>query len=159
MSAKQIEIANAIVSLLNSADFGTAYESFTAYRAYIPSFELKELDSLQVVVVAGPQSTERISRGEWSGNFTTYVGVLRRVGVDKDDADIGEFDALQEHVEAMTRVIKSNPIGVAGTSLRAVSAGRGDVQADALPFLIEHLQNKHTFTSVISVVHFVTQLL
>jgi len=78
MSAKILDIADAVVSTLNGAGLSP---TFTAERLYVPVYEVRNLTGLRVAVVANSVATTLLNRG--TAKVTDYVvdvGIHKRYG-------------------------------------------------------------------------------
>lgn len=81
MSAVAVQIEEALVAALNAAVTANDVSmSFTATNTPQPEFDLKTLESVQVVVMTTDSVHERLSRYETQRNITVEVGVIKKVG-------------------------------------------------------------------------------
>ena len=77
-----IDIADAVTTELNGADFG---RPFTAVRRYVPLFELSEMDVLHVTVVPRGTDAELVDRARVQQDYQIDVGVQQRIDPDKPE--------------------------------------------------------------------------
>lgn len=71
-----VKIAKGVVTHLGG---GTYSQTFTAVRAYVPQYELEDLDTLRVVVVAASDTFTRGSRGASNNHdVEVHVAVMKR---------------------------------------------------------------------------------
>ncbi len=137
MSSEVIDIADAVVAELNDGSFSQA---FTALRKYRPEFELKELAELQVTVV--PRSLERsiAGRGCRQIDYDIDIAVQKRIS---DDADC---DALMGLVQEIIDYLDDH-------SLTAYPAARWVKIVNDPIYAPEHLQDKRSFTSILTLTY------
>lgn len=86
MSAKLVEIANALVTSLND---GTFSEAFTAVRLYQPIFQLDEMETLHLTVVAKSVVRSGASRSKYQYDYSVDVAIQKRT-----DRSIAALDAM-----------------------------------------------------------------
>jgi len=95
MSAKIIQIAEAVVALLNAGEFEVEFE---AARRYLVDFKLRdELDELRVSVVARDDEETGASRANSQHDYGIDIGVQKKV----DPANLETLDGLVAFVEAL----------------------------------------------------------
>jgi hypothetical protein len=133
--AKIADIADAVVTRLNAGSYGA---SFTAARAYVPTFKLEDLATLRVSVVIKDWSGTPVARRLQDNRHTIDIGVQQRI----DPADTAAVDALLTLCEAI------------------VDDFLGDTRLDSLTEVIsaaiapvyvpDHMTTDRVFTSVIT---------
>lgn len=145
MAAIIIEIADAVVSELNSASLS---QSFEAVRSYVPVHEIRDLVDLKVAVVPFNIIGNTIDRsGRQMYNYEIYVTIQRMIGIgpltnDQINAAADPLMILAEEIvdlfngKALT--LAYDPIGV-----RCV-----DVK-NSPSFAPHHLDEERIFTSEI----------
>ena len=77
------EIATAVVADLNAAVFS---RPFTAVRAYLPRFDLGEMDALHVTVVAAGRTVVPACRVRLQVDHRLEIAVQQRLAVEVPDA-------------------------------------------------------------------------
>ena len=92
MGAVIVDIADALVEVLNAHEFS---QEFTAVRSYAPRYTPKELETLRVTVVANSLAKARASRGEHQEDYVIQVGVEQRKW---ETADLDALMALVEEI-------------------------------------------------------------
>lgn len=124
--SKPVQIADALVSAINTAASGFSITSFTCQRDYKPVVKLEELDSLQLRVIPGPAEAELSSRS--SSRFTSPIVV----SVQKQATTTAAADALdyfaQEVADFIGLTTTSDPQRPAG----AVYVGHEVTDSDTL---------------------------
>jgi hypothetical protein len=128
-------IADAVVAALNGHSFS---QPFTARRAYLPVYDLKDMDSLHVTVVPKGVEMTTAGRGFAQSDVQIDVAVQKRL----DPADNAQIDALMGLVQEIAEFVRST--------------GRfGDaawVKTENSPiYSQEHLGELRQFTSVLTV--------
>ena len=95
MSAKIIQIADAVVALLNAGEFDLEFE---AARRYVVDFKLQgELDELRVSVAVRDDDETGASRANRQHDYGIDVGVQQKV----DPSNLEILDGLVAFVEAI----------------------------------------------------------
>jgi len=128
------DIADAVVTALNGQSFS---QSFTAARAYRPSFDLQEMKDLHVTVV--PKGIELIT----AGRNLPQSDVLIDIGVQKKlaESDETEIDALMGLVQEIVEFIRDTK----------KFGGASWVKTENVPiYSQEHLSELRQFTSVLT---------
>ena len=128
------DIAGAVVTALNGHTFS---QSFTAARAYLPVFDLKDMKDLHVTVVPRGVEMSTAGRGLAASDVQVDVAVQKKLS----GADNAEIDALMGLVQEIAEFIRST--------------GRfGDgswVRTENVPiYSPEHLGELRQFTSVLT---------
>lgn len=75
------DIANAVVDELNAGDFPLAFEATTTL---LPSFELKELQTLKVTVVPRSQVFQRANRSQTAREIEIDIGIQKKFSSDRE---------------------------------------------------------------------------
>jgi len=128
------DIAGAVVTALNGHTFS---QPFTAARAYLPVFDLKDMKDLRVTVVPRGVEMSTAGRGLAASDIQIDVAVQKKLA----SADNAEIDALMALVQEIAEFIRST--------------GRfGDgswVRTENVPiYSPEHLGELRQFTSVLT---------
>lgn len=128
------DIAGAVVTALNGHTFS---QPFTAARAYLPVFDLKDMKDLHVTVVPRGVEMSTAGRGLAASDIQVDVAVQKKL----TGADNAEIDALMGLVQEIAEFIRST--------------GRfGDgswVRSENVPiYSPEHLGELRQFTSVLT---------
>ena len=128
------DIAGAVVTALNGHSFSMP---FTAQRAYLPVFDLKDMKDLHVTVVPRGVEMTTAGRGLAASDIQIDVAVQKKL----TSADNAEIDALMGLVQEIAEFIRST--------------GRfGDgswVRTENVPiYSPEHLGELRQFTSVLT---------
>jgi hypothetical protein len=129
------DLADAIVAKLNAA---TLSQAFTAVRLYAPLEDLETLSTLKVTVVPRSAFFEGADRHRKTVTAQVDVGVQRRS--DLSPADLDDLMVLVEEI------VDLFPFGALSTYLGASVVG----VANAPIWASDHLNEKHVFTSVIT---------
>jgi hypothetical protein len=135
MAAVILDLADAVVAQLNAA---TLSQAFTAERLYSPLENLETLTTLKVTVVPRSAFFEGADRNRKTVTTEIDIGVQRRSDLDQVD-----LDALMVLVE---EIVDLFPFGGLSTYLGASVVGL----ANAPIWASDHLNEKHVFTSVIT---------
>jgi len=128
------DIAGAVVTALNGHTFS---QPFTAARAYLPVFDLKDMKDLRVTVVPRGVEMTTAGRGLAASDIQIDVAVQKKLS----GADNAEIDALMGLVQEIADFVRST--------------GRfGDgswVRTENVPiYSPEHLGELRQFTSVLT---------
>ena len=138
-----IDIADAVVALLNGGSFSQAFE---AERRVLPSFELSDLADLRVTVVPKAVETLTASRSLNQYDVQVDVGVQKKLPSGGDvDAEVATMCGL---VEEIADLLKGKALE--GTGWRAVWA-RPAVNEPV--YSTEHLAETRVFTSVLTLTY------
>lgn len=133
MPAKIVQVADAVVALLNGGSFSMM---LAAKRMYLPRFELAEMASLHVTVVPVSGDVERISRSKKVYSYVIDIAVQKRA-VEQDD-----LDSLAALTEELADYILDNSLTY--SNLHCIGISVDPIYAP------EHLEELGQFTSVIS---------
>ena len=132
------DIAKAVVSTLNEADFS---KDFTAIYSVKPGFELAELDTLRVVVVPKQMEIDRVSRSSAKYTVSIDVGIMQRIG------NLSPEEAVEQLGELVDEIAEFLSEATLKDHLAATFAG---ISNDPV-YVPEHLTSNRTFTSVLTV--------
>ncbi|MEX1016019.1 MAG: hypothetical protein WDZ31_04665 [Phycisphaeraceae bacterium] len=136
-----IDIADAVVATLNAATFS---QPVTAERAYLPRYELSEMQDLRVTVVPKEMTTTTASRGAASRDLTLDVAVQKKLGAPAGAQS--EQDALMELSEEVADYLR--------TTALAGQAGAKWVRTEHTAiYAPEHLEQLRQFTSVVTLTY------
>ena len=132
-----IDIADAVVAELNGRTFS---QPFTAQRAYLPVFDLKDMADLHVTVV--PRGVEIVAagRGQSQTDFTVDVAVQHKPA----DLANATLDGLMSLVNEIAGFFFGRRLS--GDMSRAVWVKTANVPI----YLPKHLEELRQFTSVLS---------
>jgi len=126
-------IAEAIKDALNGEDFSM---DFTAARVYRPSYDLKDVKDLTVVVAPRANEITLLNRRDDQYEVTVQIGVLKKL----DDEDNAEIDPLMALVQEICEFL----------SRKAMGTGLWLSTKNDPIYLAEHLHQYRQFTSVIT---------
>jgi hypothetical protein len=133
------QIAEAVVAELkkNVPHFSIPFEP---EMLVLPAFEASELQTLRVSVVPRTLEIERVSRGSSKYIVGIDIGIQRRIEGTPEEtvATIGDL------VDEMIRYLKETP-------LEDFPAAQWNGVTNDPVYVAEHLQQKRTFTSIVSV--------
>jgi hypothetical protein len=135
MAAVILDLADAVVAQLNAA---TLSQSFTAERLYAPLEDLETLSALKVTVVPRALSTRPLSRGKDGFDYQIDIGVQQ-----KTDLSEAMLDGLMLLVEEIVDLFRPGRLTTYPTAPIIDVANQPIWAAD-------HLNEKHVFTSVIT---------
>ena len=132
--AQIVQLADALVDELNRQEFTLA---FTAERGYLPTFELPDLNVLQVTVVPNKDEGKLDTRSSSAHEFAIDIGVqMKPPTVDNENLD--PLMSLSQEI-ADFFLFGKRP---GGTTLIAPQV--------RILFLQEHLHKFHQFTAVVT---------
>ena len=100
MTARIIEIANDVVTVINGGTF-TIPDVFTAERLFIPEFSIEDLKTLRVTVLLSQDPEELLHRRASQIDYTISVGVQK-----KCDNLTTDFDALVEFCDEINELFR-----------------------------------------------------
>lgn len=132
-----IDIADALVASLNAGLFS---QPFKAERKYQPSFELPELQALQVCVVPRSVAIATATRESSYFDCAIDVGVQKKVNPDEP----AELDGLMTLVEEIADHLRQHRLE------DAPQAAWLSIENEPA-FAAEHLDQQRVFTSVLTV--------
>jgi len=132
-----VQIADAVVAELNAAGFS---RPFTAVRSYRPRFELSELETLRVSVVARNVEIEVDSRdpAAHQHDYQVEVAVQTRIA----EADAAHVDPLMDLVEEIADFWRGRVLDDPDATCIALE--------QPAPYFLPHLTEMHVFTSVVT---------
>lgn len=132
------DIAKAVVTHLNAADFETNFQAVFAVR---PEYKLAGLDELKVVVVPKSLQVERASRAVTQYTVSVDIGVLQRIGNVSPEQAVTDCGMLVDEIIDF----------LASGELSAVpEATFRDIINEPI-YSPEHLGSDRTFCSVLTV--------
>ena len=79
MSTNVGDIADAVLSQVQSALAGNQGLTFAGQRAYLPAFDLKNLSTMQIIVVPRAVAIEAIARNESQYDYGVDIGVYKKL--------------------------------------------------------------------------------
>ncbi len=129
-------IAEAVKDSLNAETFSPP---FTAERRYVPVFDLKDMKTLHVTVVAHGLTDEPLDRTKNKEEYQIDVAVQKKL----DAADAAEIDPLMALVESIRKHLRRE---ILPTTPKAFH-----VKTENVPiYSQEHLSELRQFTSVLT---------
>ncbi|TXH48572.1 MAG: hypothetical protein E6Q97_24505 [Desulfurellales bacterium] len=145
MSVRLVEIADAVVSLLNSETFqDAAAATFTAVRVVDPYCKLTDLAQLDVRVMARKERVTLESRGGLkSVDYLIDVGVRKRIGATDDTTEHDALIALVGQIQDFFFEYGSEELVEA--CIEASTDETGDNQ-----WAIAEVRNERLFISVVT---------
>jgi len=133
------EITQAVVSELNGGAFSLA---FTAERAYLPCFDLQEMQSLHVTVVARSVSQSKLDRGRCQKEIEIDIAVQKRVAGETE----AELDPLMDLVQEIGDYLSGRELGGVPNAIWVKTVNEPI-------FAQEHLSEMRQFTSLLTVTY------
>jgi len=94
------DIADAVVTALNGQSFS---QPFTAARAYLPAFDLREMKDLHVTVVPKGVELTTAGRGLAQSDVQIDIGVQQKLAT----SDEAEIDALMGLVQEIAEFVRA----------------------------------------------------
>jgi hypothetical protein len=141
MPAITQRIADAILSELVGHTFSS---TFTAARKYVPQFDLRDIDGIQISVVPRSVTIANADRSRTSHEVSVDVAVQRKVtNVLPSEID-PLMDLVQEVADFLTRLRLSNALHASWLRI-----------ANTPIYSPEHMVEKRMFTSVLTVTYIV----
>jgi hypothetical protein len=131
------DVAKAIVTELKTHEFSVPFEPV---MLVLPSFEPAELETLRVSIVPRTLEIERISRESFKYTVGIDIGIQRRIEGTPEEtvATLGSLvDEIVNHLKE--------------TTLSEFPAAQWNGVLNDPLYVPEHLQQKRTFTSVLTV--------
>jgi hypothetical protein len=95
-----VDIADAVAAALNGTGFS---QIFTAQRAYVPTFDLKDMKDLHVTVVPRSLEMAAAARGFEITDLQIDVAVQRKLAT----TDLAEIDALLGLVQEIAEFVRT----------------------------------------------------
>ena len=137
-----MNIADAVATELNAAPAGTFSKDFSAVRKVIPAYELSELSELKVTVVPKAIEIASSTRGSAQHDFSVDIGIQQKISKDVD-GDVETLMGLVDEIAAYLTKRKLTDVPWAvWVSIK-----------NEPPYVPEHLLEKRTFTSVLTVTY------
>jgi len=132
-------ISDAVVELLNNETFSIA---FTAERKILPDYELADLQDLRVSVVPKARDITGASRSISSNEFAVDVGIQKKLGSDFETEVPPLLALVDEICLYLSRRALPSMANVVWTGIKNEPV-----------YAPEHLSEKRTFTSVLTVTY------
>ena len=132
-----LNLADAIVAGLNGHDFS---QGFTATREYVPSSDLPALASISVVVVPKAVVIESVTREAESFDCDVDIGIQRKMDISSNVM----LDAMVDLTEEIVDFLRMSRLADYPT------AGWLSIANEPV-FAVEHLDQEHVFTSIVTV--------
>jgi hypothetical protein len=136
MSALRVQLADAIVAELNASGLTPA---FTAVRRRVPIDDVKALRTVQVSVIPATYEETPASRTADEREFVLGVAVQQHLDVPEADAD-----GLDELVERILALFNRRRLSLTGGDVAVWTSAGNDPM-----YILQHLAEKHVYTSVI----------
>ena len=133
------DIASAVAAELNAAPPGTFEPTFTAQRAYLPVFDLKDMADLHVTVVPKGVVIQSASRAVSQYDYSVDIGVQKKLAVTAPS----EIDPLMALVERIADFFRQRRLS-ACPSAAWVKTEHTHLYAQ------EHMNELRQFTSVLT---------
>ena len=130
------DIADAVAAALNAAPAGTFAQAFTAQRAYLPQFDLKDMADLHVTVVPKGADIQAAGRNVGQYDYSIDVGIQKKFSGDS------EADALMTLAEQVADYFR-------GKRLASHSAAWARSEHSHL-YAQDHMRELGQFTSVVT---------
>lgn len=116
MSAKSVELADAIAALLNDQEvvaeaLGNGFSlSFEAKRraAAFAVEELEELRDVQVSVFTGATRRERLTRGSWKHTYRPIIAIQKYMPGRDEPSELAQIDSLELLFEEICTVFEND---------------------------------------------------
>jgi hypothetical protein len=135
-----VQIADAVASELNSHSFS---QPFTAVRAYLPEYELKDMGTLHVTVVPAEFTGEPSDRSRDREEHTVHVAVQQRLVPVDGAVPLADLDGLMGLSEEIRDYLRDRPLsGCPGT--RRVKTEHKPIYDP------KHLRELHQFTGLLA---------
>lgn len=132
-------IAEAVVAELN---VGTFSQPFKAERHYRPVFDLAEMATLHVSVVARSVTVERFDRTRHQYDVQVDIGIQKKC----QTCDLAELDGLMALVEEVADYLRDRRL--------AACPAAAWIKAENTPiYAPEHLEELRQFTSVLTLTY------
>lgn len=104
MSATTVEIAEGLTTILNAGAFS---KPVTAERKRVPDYNIEDMETVKLVVVAGPIEVVPRNRQKNAETHEVHVGVLKKLADETTDAD-----AMDEFIEEVFAHLSREKIGL-----------------------------------------------
>ena len=144
-----IDIAEAVVAEINDA--GVLPSDVSAKRHYVPTFELKDMDTLHVSVVPRAVAIQPMGRSYCQHDVQIDIGIQQRFppGSGPDDQQI-TVDALMQQVEQISELLRGKRLSPLPEAVWLRT------QNDPV-YAPEHMDQLRQFTSVLTLTYRVTR--
>lgn len=139
-----VDIAEAVVAEINDA--GVLPGGVLAQRHYVPTFELKDMDTLHVSVVPRAVAIQPMGRAYCQHDVQIDIGIQQRF---QDDQQI-TIDALMQQVEQISDLLRAKRLAQLPGAVWLRS------QNDPI-YAPEHMDQLRQFTSVLTLTYRVTR--
>jgi hypothetical protein len=140
------DIADAVVAELNAAVAAEQFsQQFTAARAYVPEFDLRDLcgqEGLRVAVAVKSFDESLASRSSTQTDYAIDVAVIQKV----ENLGNTELDPLMDLVQAIADFFRLR-------RLASYEAAMWHGSSNDPPYSQEHLREKHLFLSVLTLTY------
>jgi hypothetical protein len=140
-----IDIADAVVTELNSPGAPGFSQTFQAQRYYRPVFDLAEMKDLHVTVMPKGVEMSMAGRSLVQSDVQIDIGVQKKLSADST-GDIAEIDALMGLVQEIIDFLRCR-------RLSALPAAAWVRTENSPIFAPEHLEQLRQFTSVITLTY------
>ena len=139
MPSKLVQLADAVVAMLNAGKFSLA---FTAQRLYRPYFDLPDMSTLHVTVVPDSVVLTQHTRTTMANETKVDVAVQKKYKTE----DASELDPLVALVEEIAAMFSQNRV--------IAELGAVLLKIEHAPvYSPEHMQDKRMFTSIITLTY------
>jgi hypothetical protein len=143
--AKTVEVANAVTARLNLP--ATFSQAFTAVRAWDVSYDLEELATLRVTVVAArTEDEDDESRGCRAATHEIQVGVQKRVDV----ASLAVMNAMCDGLAYLAQQIGDHFASEDADDAMAAATGVRHLSGSIALYDPLMLREKHVFLSAVT---------
>lgn len=137
-----LNLADAVAAELNAAPDGTFSKTFIAIRKVIPAYELSELAELKVTVVPKAIEITSAMRNGSQHDFAVDIGIQQKISKDVDS----DVENLMSFVDEIAAYLTKRKL------MDVPWAVWVSIKNDP-PYVPEHLAEKRTFTSVLTVTY------
>ena len=134
-----VAVADAVTTELNGAPDGTFAQAFTAQRAYLPIFDLKDMADLHVTVVPKGAVVELFDRRANQYDCAIDVAVQKKLST----ADLAEIDALMALVEQIADFFRLRQLSQSPPTIWVKTE-------HSYLFVPDHMEHLDQFTSVLT---------
>ncbi len=143
--SRSVDLADAIVELLNSEDAEWSLE-FVALRRAVPIFDFAKLTDLQVSVFSGTRSADRRTRSEFGKVYKPTVSIAKKLRGGNDSQRLTESDSLQTLAEEIEALLESDDNAeLAGLNFQGFN--ENELERDS--YSIELLRSESVFEVII----------
>lgn len=143
MSAAIVDIADAVVAVLNGASLS---QSFTAVRYYVPVHDLRDLVDLTVSVVPASLTSAILTRSNLaSTDYVIHIGIQKVIGQGPmtNAQALAAVDPLMQLVQEISDLFNGKPL-VGYTAADCMSVENDPIYAP------QHMDQQRVFTSVLA---------